>query len=195
MPFGAVDERTRQGCGGHHVGARARAAGGETAGAPRQAAAAAAADRVPDGAVLLNLIAFEQLTEQRAGDVSAYAWFMAKLVRSPEDAAVVQRIMVGSGSHGGVARFFGEVGSASEAAGKLEQSYLRETLEQLRKRTMHPLLTKRADVQRYFINVPWRLVAAFVTVVTQSQPFCRPSQPSSKIHESTRIAVQINQTR
>jgi hypothetical protein len=122
--------------------------------------------------LLLNLMAFEQSAEQHAGDISAYVWLMAKLVQSAEDAGVlvaaevVQSSMAGSGSNEYVVRFFREVGAASEAPGMLEQSYLADMLEGLRNRTWYPLLTKRADVQRYYVNVPWRLVAAFVTVVT-----------------------------
>jgi hypothetical protein len=64
-----------------------------------------------------------------------------------------------------VARFFRQVGAASEAAAKLEQSYLGGTLNKLRERSQHTLLMKMADVKRYYVDVPWRLVVAFVTVV------------------------------
>ncbi|TVU18050.1 hypothetical protein EJB05_34117, partial [Eragrostis curvula] len=80
--------------------------------------------------LLLNLIAFEQQSELRYGDVSAYAWLMAKLVQSPEDAGVlvaaevVQSSAAGSEGKEDVARFFREVGAASEAAEQLEKSYL-----------------------------------------------------------------------
>ncbi|CAN6349609.1 unnamed protein product [Urochloa humidicola] len=119
--------------------------------------------------LLLNLMAFEQSAEQRAGDVSAYVWLMAKLVQSPEDAGVLAAAEVvvdgggaaGSESKEDVARFFRRVGAASEAAGELEKSYLGETLQKLRER-----IEKRAGVQRYYVQVPWRLAAALVTVVT-----------------------------
>jgi hypothetical protein len=122
-------------------------------------------------ALLLNLMAFERSWGDRAGDVSAYVWFMSKLVQSPEDAAVLLAADVvrsGTSVSGGkmeVARFFRQVGAASEAAAKLEQSYLGGTLNKLRERSQHTLLMKMADVKRYYVDVPWRLVVAFVTVV------------------------------
>ncbi|TKW08452.1 hypothetical protein SEVIR_6G028500v4 [Setaria viridis] len=122
-------------------------------------------------ALLLNLMAFEQSAEQRAGDVSAYVWFMSKLVQSSEDATVLMAAdVVRSGTSGRegmeeVARFFQQVGTASEAAAELDKSYLGEMLQKLRERSQYPLLMKLADVKRYYVNVPWLLVA-FVTVVT-----------------------------
>ncbi|CAL4991507.1 unnamed protein product [Urochloa decumbens] len=123
--------------------------------------------------LLLNLIVFEHSLEQRAGDVLAYIWLMAKIVPSPEDAAVlvaaevVRRGAVGNESNANVVRFFRQVSAAWEGAVELEVSYLRETLQWLQKRTQHPLFAKRvADVQRYYVAVPWRLVVAIVTIIT-----------------------------
>ncbi|CAO2142406.1 unnamed protein product [Urochloa humidicola] len=122
--------------------------------------------------LLLNLIAFEN-SEVWSGDVLAYTWFMAKIVPSAEDAAVlveaevVQGSTVANESNADVVRFFSHVSVACEAAGELDVSYLAETLQWLKKRTQHRLFSKRvADVQRYYITVPWRLVTAFGTVVT-----------------------------
>ena len=88
--------------------------------------------------LLLNLMAFEQWADHRAGDVSAYVWLMAKLVQSPEDAGVLVAAEVvtssGSESKEDVARFFKRVGAASEAAAELKKSYLGETLHKLRRR-------------------------------------------------------------
>lgn len=123
--------------------------------------------------LLLNLMAFEQSTptDQRAGDVSAYVWFLAKLVQSAEDAAlllasevVVHSRMTTVSQIEDVARFFRQVGAASEAAGEIEKSYLGKTLGKLRMRTSKYQYV--LAVQGYYVNVPWRLVAAFVTVVT-----------------------------
>ncbi|RLN30619.1 UPF0481 protein [Panicum miliaceum] len=122
--------------------------------------------------LLLNLMAFEQSAEQRAGAVSAYVWLMAKLVQSAEDAGVlvatevVQSSATGSESKEDVARFFRQVGAASEAAGELEKSYLGETLQKLRERSQHPLFMMWADVQRNYFTVPWAVVAEFVTFIT-----------------------------
>ncbi|OEL19862.1 hypothetical protein BAE44_0019109 [Dichanthelium oligosanthes] len=122
--------------------------------------------------LLVNLMAFEQSAEQRAGAVSAYVWLMAKLVQSAEDAGVlvaaevVQSSTSGSESKEDVARFFRRVGAASEAAGELEKSYLRETLQELRERSQHPLFMMWADVQRNYFTVPWAVVAEFVTLIT-----------------------------
>lgn len=95
--------------------------------------------------LLLNLMAFEQSTptDQRAGDVSAYVWFLAKLVQSAEDAAlllasevVVHSRMTTVSQIEDVARFFRQVGAASEAAGEtMEKSYLGKTLGELRRRS------------------------------------------------------------
>ncbi|KAJ1261446.1 hypothetical protein BS78_09G030100 [Paspalum vaginatum] len=122
--------------------------------------------------LLLNLMAFEQSADQRAGDVSAYVWLMAKLVQSKEDAGVlvaaevVQSSAAGSESKDDVVRFFGKVGAASEAAAELEKSYLGKTLEKLRERSQHPLFMMWADVQRNYFTVPWAVVAEFVAFVT-----------------------------
>ncbi|KAJ1261447.1 hypothetical protein BS78_09G030200 [Paspalum vaginatum] len=101
--------------------------------------------------LLLNLMAFEQSAYQRAGDVSAYVWLMAKLVQSAEDvtllvaAEVVKSSTSGRESKENVARFFRQVGAASEAAAaELEKSYLGKTREKLRKRSQHPLYIVRA---------------------------------------------------
>ncbi|RCV15362.1 hypothetical protein SEVIR_3G051300v4 [Setaria viridis] len=122
--------------------------------------------------LLLNLMAFEQSAEQRAGDVSAYVWLMAKLVQSAEDAGVLVAAEVvhggttGNESKEDVACFFRQMGSASEAAGELEKSYLRETLQKLRERSQDPLFMMWADVQRNYFTVPWAVVAEFVTFFT-----------------------------
>jgi hypothetical protein len=120
--------------------------------------------------LLLNLIAFEQAAEQRAGDVSAYAWLMAKMVQSPEDAGVLAAAEVVQSSNNeskeDVARFFREVGAASEAAEGLEKSYLGETLVKLRERSRHPLFMMWADVLRNYFTVPWAVVAEFVAFIT-----------------------------
>ncbi|GJN36157.1 hypothetical protein PR202_gb24997 [Eleusine coracana subsp. coracana] len=122
--------------------------------------------------LLLNLIAFEQAAEQRAGDVSAYAWLMAKLVQSPEDAGVLvaaevlQSTSSGSEAKEDVARFFKEVGAASEAAEEVGKSYLGETMLKLRERSRHPLFMMWADVQRNYFTVPWAVVAEFVAFIT-----------------------------
>nr|CAB3489357.1 unnamed protein product [Digitaria exilis] len=123
--------------------------------------------------LLLNLIVFEHSSEQRAGNVLSYMWLMAKIVQAAEDAAVlvtaevVRGETMGSESNTDVVRFFRQVSAACEGAGELEVSYLGETLQRLKERTQHPLFAKRvADLQRYYIAVPWRLVAAFVTVIT-----------------------------
>ncbi|CAN6326582.1 unnamed protein product [Urochloa humidicola] len=123
--------------------------------------------------LLLNLMAFEQSAEQRAGDVSAYVWLMAKLVQSPEDAGVmvaaevvVHGAAAGCESKEDVARFFRRVGAASEAAAELEKSYLGETLQKLRERSQHPLFMMWADVQRNYFTVPWAVVAEFVAFIT-----------------------------
>ncbi|CAN6358425.1 unnamed protein product [Urochloa humidicola] len=123
--------------------------------------------------LLLNLMAFEQSAEHRAGDVSAYVWLMAKLVQSPEDAGVlvaaevvVHGAAAGSESKEDVARFFRRMGAASEAAAELEKSYLGETLQKLRERSQHPLFMMWADVQRNYFTVPWAVVAEFVAFVT-----------------------------
>jgi len=120
--------------------------------------------------LLLNLMAFEQSADQRAGDVSAYVWLMAKLVQSPEDAGVLVAAEVvassGSESKEDVARFFKRVGAASEAAAELEKSYLGETLHKLRERSQHPLFMMWADVQRNYFTVPWAVVAEFVAFIT-----------------------------
>ncbi|KAL6865364.1 hypothetical protein ACP4OV_016515 [Aristida adscensionis] len=122
--------------------------------------------------LLLNLMAFEQAAERRAGEVSAYAWLMAKLVQSAEDAGVVvaaevvQSSAAGSESKEEVARFFRQVGAASEAAAELEKSYLGEMVARLRERSQHPLFMMWADVQRNYFTVPWAVVAEFVTFVT-----------------------------
>ncbi|CAO2142407.1 unnamed protein product [Urochloa humidicola] len=123
--------------------------------------------------LLLNLIVFEQSLEQRAGDVMAYTWLMAKIIPSAEDAAVlvaaevVRGGAVGNESNADVVRFFRELIAACEGTREMEVSYLAETLQWLKKRTQHPLFAKRmADVQRYYIAVPWRLVVAIVTIIT-----------------------------
>jgi hypothetical protein len=122
--------------------------------------------------LLLNLMAFEQSEEQRTGDVSAYVWLMAKLVQSPEDAGVLVAAEVvhggttGNESKEDVARFFRQVGAASEAAGELDRTYLRETLHKLRERSQHPLFMMWADVQRNYFTVPWAVVAEFVAFIT-----------------------------
>ncbi|TVU18034.1 hypothetical protein EJB05_34101, partial [Eragrostis curvula] len=124
-------------------------------------------DRIPNGAAAAEP-GGARSSSQRSGDVSAYVWLMAKIVQAPEDAGVLLAAEVVCSSTEGsesVARFFREVGAAAE---ELEKSYLGEVLaEKLRQRTcLSPLLRKRADVLRYYINVPWRLIVAFVTVVT-----------------------------
>jgi len=122
--------------------------------------------------LLLNLMAFEQSADHRAGDVSAYVRLMATMVQSAKDAGelvaadVVQCGTSGSESNEDVARFLRRVGAASEAAAELQKSYLGPALETLRELTSDQIMTKRVDVQRYYVNVPWRLVAAFVTIVT-----------------------------
>jgi len=122
--------------------------------------------------LLLNLMAFEQSAEQRAGAVSAYVWLMAKLAQSAEDAGVlvaaevVQSAATGSESKEDVARFFRQVGAASEAAGELEKRYLGQTLQKLRERSQHPLFMMWADVQRNYFTVPWAVVAEFVALIT-----------------------------
>ncbi|KAF8711180.1 hypothetical protein HU200_029192 [Digitaria exilis] len=123
--------------------------------------------------LLLNLMAFERyFCEMQAGDVLAYTWFMAKMVPSAEDAAelvaaeVLRGSAVGNESNADVVRFFRDVGAACEGSGQreLEKSYLRETLLLFEERTQH---AKRvADVKRYYVTVPWRLITAFVTVIT-----------------------------
>ena len=65
-----------------------------------------------------------------------------------------------------VARFFRQVGAASEAAGELEKSYLGQTLQKLRERSQHPLFMMWADVQRNYFTVPWAVVAEFVALIT-----------------------------
>ncbi|XP_062179992.1 UPF0481 protein At3g47200-like [Phragmites australis] len=125
--------------------------------------------------LLLNLVAFEQSSEQRTGpgDVSAYVWFMTKMVQSAEDAGVlVAAEVVQSSSAGGseskeeVARFFRQVGAASEVEEEAEKSYLGEMLGKLRERSHHPLFMMWADVQRNYFTVPWAVVAEFVTLIT-----------------------------
>ena len=123
--------------------------------------------------LLLNLMAFEQSADHRAGDVSAYVRLMATMVQSAKDAGelvaadVVQCSTSGSESNVDVVtRFLRRVGAASEAAAELQKSYLGPALETLRELTSDQIMTKRVDVQRYYVNVPWRLVAAFVTIVT-----------------------------
>ncbi|CAL4979575.1 unnamed protein product [Urochloa decumbens] len=123
--------------------------------------------------LLFNLIAFENSAEVRAGNVLAYTWFMAIMVQSAEDAAVlVEAEMVRGGAAGNetnadVVRFFRHVSAACEGALELEVSYLGETLQWFKGRTQHPLFAKRlADMQRYYITVPWRIVTAFGTVIT-----------------------------
>ncbi|XP_020401687.1 UPF0481 protein At3g47200 [Zea mays] len=120
--------------------------------------------------LLLNLMAFEQSADQRAGDVSAYVWLMAKLVQLPEDAGVLVAAEVvqsaGSESKEDIARFFKHVGAASEAAAELEKSYLGVTLNKLRERSQHPLFMMWADVQRNYFTVPWAVVAEFVAFIT-----------------------------
>jgi hypothetical protein len=125
--------------------------------------------------LLLNLMAFEHSAEQRAGDVSAYVWLMAKLVQSPEDAGVLVAAEV---VHGGTTmkdeskedevRFFRQVGAASEAGAELEKSYLGlgETLQKLQERSLHPLFMMWADVQRHFFFAPWAVIAEFFAVVS-----------------------------
>ena len=105
--------------------------------------------------------------------MSAYVWLMATMVRSAQDAAVLVAADVVQCSTSGsesnvdvVARFLRRVGAASEAAAELQKSYLGPALETLRELTSDQIMTKRVDVQRYYVNVPWRLVAAFVTIVT-----------------------------
>uniref|UniRef100_A0ACD5ZPD4 Uncharacterized protein n=1 Tax=Avena sativa TaxID=4498 RepID=A0ACD5ZPD4_AVESA len=88
--------------------------------------------------LLLNLMAFEQSSRVVAHDVSAYVAFMAKLVRSAEDARVlveadvVQQLR--NESMEDVASFFRVLGAASgsEATHMLFRSYLTMTLELLR---------------------------------------------------------------
>ncbi|CAL4979583.1 unnamed protein product [Urochloa decumbens] len=123
--------------------------------------------------LLFNLIAFENSAELRAGDVLAYTWLMAKIVPSPEDAAVpvaaemVRGGVVGNETSADVVRFFRHVSAACEGAVELEVSYLGETLKWFKGRTQHPFFAKRlADVQRYYITVPWRIVTAFGTLIT-----------------------------
>ncbi|KAL6594605.1 hypothetical protein ACP70R_048343 [Stipagrostis hirtigluma subsp. patula] len=120
--------------------------------------------------LLLNLMAFEQSSEQPAGEVSAYAWLMAKLVQSAEDAGVLVAAEVvqaaGNESKEDVARIFRKVGAASEAAEQLEKSYLGEMLGKLRERSRHPLFMMWADVQRNYFTVPWAVVAEFVAFIT-----------------------------
>ncbi|CAL4991503.1 unnamed protein product [Urochloa decumbens] len=123
--------------------------------------------------LLFNLIAFENSAELRAGDVLAYTWFMAMMVQSAEDAAVLVEAEVVRGGAAGnetnadVVRFFRHVSAACEGAVELEVSYLGETLQWFKGRTQHPFFAKRlADVQRYYITVPWRIVTAFGTVIT-----------------------------
>ncbi|XP_062232396.1 UPF0481 protein At3g47200-like [Phragmites australis] len=118
--------------------------------------------------LLLNLMAFEQW----AGDVSAYACLMAKMVQSAEDAGVlvaaevVQSSTAGSESKENVARLFRQVGTASDAAGELEKSYLGEMLGKLWERSRHPIFRMWADVQRNYFNEPWAIVAEIVAFVT-----------------------------
>ncbi|CAL4991494.1 unnamed protein product [Urochloa decumbens] len=138
--------------------------------------------------LLLNLIVFEHSLEQRAGDVLAYTWLMAKIIPSAEDAAVlvaaevVRGGAVGNESNADVVRFFRQVSAAWEGVVELEVSYLRETLQWLQKRTQHPLFAKRvADVQRYYIAVPWRLVVAIVTIITTVASILQ-TLPSFKKH-------------
>jgi hypothetical protein len=97
--------------------------------------------------LLLNLMVFEQSQPaevhlSRPQDVSSYVAFMAKLVQSAEDARVLAEAEVlhqqgGMDNHSmeEAPRFFRLVGAASNATGALEGSYLRVTLELLRRRS------------------------------------------------------------
>ncbi|KAF8666199.1 hypothetical protein HU200_053728 [Digitaria exilis] len=122
--------------------------------------------------LLLNLMAFEQQEQQRAGDVSAYVWLMAKLVQSEKDARVlVAAEVVKSGASASdnqehVVRFFRQVGgAASEAPAEMDKTYLGETLRKLRERSQHPLFMMWADIQRSLSFSPSAaVIAEFVTL-------------------------------
>nr|CAB3483915.1 unnamed protein product [Digitaria exilis] len=124
--------------------------------------------------LLLNLMAFEQQEQQRAGDVSAYVWLMAKLVQSEKDARVlVAAEVVKSGASASdnqehVVRFFRQVGgAASEAPAEMDKTYLGETLRKLRERSQHPLFMMWADIQRSLSFSPSAaVIAEFVTLVS-----------------------------
>ncbi|KAF8641559.1 hypothetical protein HU200_067745 [Digitaria exilis] len=124
--------------------------------------------------LLLNLMAFEQQEQQRAGDVSAYVWLMAKLVQTEKDARVlVAAEVVKSGASASdnqehVVRFFRQVGgAASEAPAEMDKTYLGETLRKLRERSQHPLFMMWADIQRSLSFSPSAaVIAEFVTLVS-----------------------------
>lgn len=109
---------------------------------------------------MLNLMALERSSEQRAGDVS-YVWLMAKMVRSTEDAGMLAEadVLHGGGAWQrpkreellGIIRLLGQ---ASDAAAEVDKSYLGVFLEVLPALNRHPFFTKWADVQRYYFTVP-----------------------------------------
>jgi hypothetical protein len=122
--------------------------------------------------LLLNLMVFEQSQPaevhlSRPQDVSSYVAFMAKLVQSAEDARVLAEAEVlqqqgGMDNHSmeEAPRFFRLVGAASNATGALEGSYLRVTLELLRRRS-----DSWVDLERNYFTV-FAVILALVTFVS-----------------------------